>query len=110
MEIGRKVFRHFMFHRYGGLCIWKTRVSQSHETRTIVELSISNETQGINLEIQGRELREEINIVLLIFSKIEFMEVWPTFIAHGHLRGSSSVELALMNLSVAKSIEERRHG
>jgi hypothetical protein len=75
-----------------------------------VELSISKETEGINLEIQRRALREEINIVLLIFSKIEFVEGWPMFIAHGHLRGISSEELTLMDLSVARSIEERTHG
>jgi hypothetical protein len=42
----------------------------------------------------------------VISPKFEFMEGWPTVIARGHLRGRSSVELVLTNLSVARSTEE----
>jgi hypothetical protein len=49
-------------------------------------------------------LQEELNVELMIFLKPEFTKGWPTGIARGHLRGRSSVELVLADLSVSKCV------
>jgi hypothetical protein len=75
----------------------------SHKTRTIVESSISKERCNINFEIRRKALWEELKVELVIFQKNEFAKGWPTVITCGHLRGRSSMELALADLSVSRS-------